>query len=324
MLTLLLWLACGDDTTTPGDSGIATTEDTGTVTGTDTGPTDETGHTQDTSPQAPTRGLWVWDTSIPGDADKTAELLSFGAERGITTLFMSCDPVGYGTEGAEAAYTELVSQAHAAGLEVFGMSGYGWFTLPCDAGLPGQPTCWTEGWGVYETCAASSVGFDGIMDDSEPASVAQDHFDANYADRARWTVQYLQGIQERIGDLPLHHALPAWYDSRDAFAMVDGGEEKTLDRWIADNVEVAAVMSYRDTADAVIAIGTEELANGPAWLGVEIGDAGEGDHVDFSREGDAAMQVEIEAIEAQLVDEPNFHGVMIHSYSPWAEAARNE
>ena len=232
--------------------------------------------------------------------------------------------MGYGVEGAVERYTDFVTEAHGAGLEVYAMSGYGWFTVPCDAGLSGQPTCWTEGWDLYEACANSDVGFDGVMDDSEPASVAKDHWESHYEDRARWTVQYLQGVRERIAGLPLHHAVPAWYDSRAAFAMTEGGEEKTLDRWIADTVDVTAVMSYRDTADAVIAIATEELSNGPAWVGVEIGDAGEGDHVDFSEEGDLAMQVELAAIESQLAGEPNFHGVMIHSYSAWITAARSE
>ncbi len=318
---LLLLLACGDDLVT-GDAA-ATAETGPTDSGTDTSdtspPTTDTEDTQDTTPPAPTRGLWVWDTAIPGDATKTADLLTFSADRGLTDLFMACDPVGYGAEGAVENYTDFVSQAHGAGLRVYAMSGYGWFTVPCDAGLSGQPTCWTEGWGVYETCAASGVDFDGIMDDSEPASVAKEHFDSHYSDRARWTVQYLQGIRERIGELPLHHAIPAWYDSRDAFAMTDGGEEKTLDRWIADTVDVAAVMSYRDTADAVLEIAAEELANGPSWLGVEIGDAGEGDHVDFSEEGEAAMLAEIEAIEAAQAGEANFHGVMVHSYAQWVD-----
>jgi hypothetical protein len=328
---LLVLLACSGETTT--DTGTATIDDTGTVTGTDTGgttdtldtsDTTDTTDTVDTAPSAPIRGMWVWDTAIPGDAEATTKLLDFSAERGVKTLFLACDPVGYGTDGAVERYTDFVATAHAADLEVYGMSGYGWFTLPCDAGLSGQPTCWTEGWDVYETCAASGVGFDGIMDDSEPASVAVDHFFEHYDDRARWTVQYLQGIQERIGDLPLHHALPAWYDDRDAFAMTDGGPEKTLDAWIAETVEVAAVMSYRDTASAVIEIAATELTHGPAWVGLEISDAGEGDHVDFSEEGAAAMQVEIEAIEAQLTGDPGFHGVMVHSYSHWVTAAENE
>jgi hypothetical protein len=173
---------------------------------------------------------------------------------------------------------------------------------------------------VYEACAASGVGFDGVMDDSEPASVAQEHWDEHYTERATWTVQFLQGVRDRIGALPLHHALPAWYDSREAFALTEGGEEKTLDQWIAATVDVSAVMSYRDTADAVIELATEELKTGPVWIGVEIGDAGEGDAVDFSEEGSAAMLAEVVLLEERLETEPNFHGVMVHDYASWLTA----
>lgn len=323
MLTLLILLACGGDDTTTADTGTTASDDTGTTAVDDTGDTTDTTDTQDTTdtePPVPTRGLWVWDTSIPGDATKTTTLLDFSGANGITTLFLACDPVGYGLDGAVPAYTDFVTQAHAAGVEVYGMSGYGWFTVPCDAGLSGQPTCWDEGWAVYETCAASGVGFDGIMDDSEPASVANSHWNEHFEDRARWTVQYLQGIQERIGDLPLHHALPAWYDTLPGFSMSPEGVEKTLDQWIADTVEVAAVMAYRDTAAALIETAVQELATGPVWLGVEICDAGEGDHVDFSAEGAEAMMTEVRLIEAQLIDEPNLHGVMIHDYDHWVAA----
>jgi hypothetical protein len=194
------------------------------------------------------------------------------------------------------------------------MSGYGWFTLPCDAGYAGQPTCWDEGWGLYQTIADSGLAFDGSMDDSEPASVAPLSFDEAYQQRARWHIDFLKGIKSRIGGMSLYHASPAWLDDRPPITMEDGAEAKTLNAWIADVVDVNALMSYRDTATAIMDVAATELATGPTLLGVELNDAGEGGHVDFSEEGAAAMLIEIEAIEEAQSDNPNFMGTMIHDY----------
>ena len=315
---LFALLACTDPTTSPDDTGDGV-DDSDAVG--ETGDTADTADTADSGEDAaPTRGLWVWDTDIPFDDEETAELVAFATAQGTTTLFMNCDPVGYGLDGATEAYASFVDAAHDAGLEVFGMSGYGWFTVPCDAGLQGQPTCWDEGWGVYEACAASGL-FDGIMDDSESHSVAPNHWENHYEQRSRWAIQFLQGVRERIGDLPLHHAMPAWYDAKDPITMTDDGEARTLDVWVAETVDVAAVMSYRDDADSVLEITETERGNGPIWMGLEICNAGEGDSVDFSEEGSAAMVAATEALEAAMAGDPAFVGVMHHSYGCWRSAA---
>ncbi len=305
---MLLLLAC---TSTP-DTDTADAE----APPADTQVPEDTALPTDTDP-VHRRGLWVWDTTLPGDPTATADLLALAATHALDTLFLACDPVGYDEAGAVDRYTAFVDQAHAADLEVYAMSGYGWFAIPCDAGLPDQPTCHTEGWDLFATCASSTVGFDGVMDDSETHSVATDHFDKHYAERGRWLIDYLQGLRERI-DLPLHHTLPAWFDDREAFALEDGGPEQTLDAWIADTVDVAALMSYRDTAEAVLQITETERTHGPVWLGLELGDAGEGDSVDFSEEGPDAMMQVVETLEAQLTSDPGLHGVMLHDYGAWA------
>ena len=111
-----LWcglLACvgAEDTTMADSRGPA---------GDDTGTTDLTSDTQDTATgqSPPPRGLWIWDNSIPGDPDKTSDLFSFAEERGVTTFFLTCDPVGYGLDGAVERYTEFVDLAHEEGLQV--------------------------------------------------------------------------------------------------------------------------------------------------------------------------------------------------------------
>ncbi|MFH1463736.1 MAG: hypothetical protein ABIO70_05045 [Pseudomonadota bacterium] len=272
--------------------------------------------TGDTTAPVPI-GLWVWDADLPGDEAATADLLSFSDEHGVSTLFLACDPVGYGLEGAEARTTSFVAEAHAAGLQVLGMSGYSWFTVPCDAQLPGQDTCWTEGWAVYEACTASAVGFDGIMDDSEPASTPDGSFSTDYEQRAAWHVAYLEGIRGRIGDLPLHHAIPAWYDELDPISMDGGATTATLDAWIAGVVDVVGVMAYRDTAPEILALAATELGRGPAWIGVETGPTDEGETVSFYDDGAAALASALEELADEVGGDPHLAGLMVDDYAHW-------
>ncbi|HJN77554.1 MAG TPA: hypothetical protein QGF58_26770 [Myxococcota bacterium] len=272
--------------------------------------------------ETPARALWVWDTSIPGDDTPTTELLDFAAEHHVTTLIVPCDPVGNSKPGSVEAYSSFVGSAHAAGLEVLAMSSHGWFTVACGADLLGQQACWEDGWSVYEACTSSGIGFDGVMDASQPYSIAPNHWENFFPQRGRWTVRYLQGIRTRVGDLPVYHSMPAWYDDLEPFSLNDGTEELTLNAWIAFNVTATGVMSYRDDHEEVLDIASAELQNGSAWLGLEICDSGEGDSVDFHKEGAAAMIQEAEAIEAALAEEPHFLGVMLHSYACWKESGQ--
>ena len=269
----------------------------------------------------PSLALWVWDTGIPGDAEATSDLLAFADAHGVTTLFMSCDPVGYGEPGAVERYTDLVEAAHAAGADVLGMSGYSWFTVPCDAGLQGQPTCWDEGWDLYEVCAASGVGFDGIMDDSEPASTPDGSWSTDFEQRAAWHLAYLEGIRERIGDLPLHHAIPAWYDERPALSLDGGATTDTFDAWIAGVVDVVGVMAYRDSAEAILPLVQTELARGPTWVGVETGPSEEGDQTTFADDGADALDAALAAMTAEIGGDPNLEGFMVHHYGSWRDLA---
>ena len=297
----------GDGGTSDGGTGDGGTGDGGTGDG-------------GTTAEPPPIGLWVWDTTIPGDDVATSRLLTFAEEKGVGTLFMACDPVGYHLDGAEARYVDFVDQAHTAGLQVFAMSGYGWFTVPCDADLPGQPTCYDEGWGVYQACAGSKVPFDGIMDDSEPFSVASDTLTTAYQQRVEWHLAWLQGIRDRIGDLPLHHAIPAWYDTREALDLEGTGSPRTFDAWIADLVDGVAVMAYRDDAGLVLDLSATELARGPAWVVVECG-AHHLSQVTFYDDGEPAMLSAFDEIEAAVGTDPNFLGIAVDQYDAWSDLA---
>ena len=270
------------------------------------------------------RGLWVWDATIPGDVGATDALLGFATQHGLDTLFLACDPVGYGQDGAEARYTDFVTQAHSVDIQVFGMSGYGMFTVPCDANLPGQNTCHDEGWAVYEACASSSVGFDGIMDDSEPYSFDSASWTADLQTRARWHLDYLEGIRARIGTLPLHHTIPFWYDDLTPVWEEEGGALQTLDAWIAERVDVVAIMAYRADVDAIIEVASGELENGPVWVGIETVELEHAPQATFFDDGPGAVDAALDGLQSELMDNENLHGLMVHSYAGWSALTRAE
>jgi hypothetical protein len=309
MLPWLLLACTGADPADPS----ASTDVRDSIEATDTDADTTDGDTDPVEATPPPRGLWVWDAAIPGDDAATEALLDFAAEHQVGRLFLSCDPVGYGQEGAEARYASFVDAAHAASVEVWAMSGYGWFTVPCDARLPGQPTCSDEGWSVFAACAASGVDFDGVMDDSEPHSVAQARFEADYAERAVGYLAYLRGVRARIGDLPFAHAIPAWFDDRPT--VEDEGKTDTLDVHVAGIVDVVAVMSYRDTAEAVREFSSGELDKGPTWIGVETGPSDESENVTFFDDGADALDAALDALE--LSEETGFAGTFVHDYAGW-------
>ncbi len=298
--------------TNPADSGLNGADSSGT----DSSATDSSDGDTSASP-APV-ALWVWDDTIPGDDAATADLLAFSASHAVTTLFMTADPVGYGVDGAADRYASFVALAHANGLLVYAASGAPWFSVPCDAGLVGQDTCWTEGWNLYAACAASNVGFDGIMDDTEPASTPDGSFTTDYVERAGWEIAYLNGIRDRIGGLPLGVAIPSWYDTLAPFSVDASATSATLDVWTAETVDEVGVMAYRDTAAATLEQSATELTNGPIWIGMETGPDSEGADLTFADDGAAAVDAAMTAMNDSVGSDPNFVGFMVDSYQSWS------
>src|SRR5262245_40057155 len=80
--------------------------------------------------------LYVWDSTIPGDTLATRQLLHFARNQGFDTLALEASPVGYGESGALERYRRFTQLAHAAGLRVLALSGFPWFTVSAQSGLP--------------------------------------------------------------------------------------------------------------------------------------------------------------------------------------------
>ncbi|MEQ1893672.1 MAG: hypothetical protein ABL998_14100 [Planctomycetota bacterium] len=277
---------------------------------------------------APLNLLYVWDASIPGDGRATEELLRFADRVRANTLAIEASPVGYGEPGALARYAEFTRAARHEGFLVIALGGYPWFTVAPDAGVPGQPTSWLEGWEIYGRIAKSGL-FDAVLDDSSPAEtnyVGADGELVNWfwqdPERAsRDYLEYLAGLERVLGPLPHVQAVPLWFDNEPRLKQLYlEGETRahSLAWYVARHVEAVNVLAYRDTARGILDSVAGELALGRVVIGVETMDLGpELAHATFFEEGARGLQLELNAVYQGLRRHPGLAGFSVHHYGSY-------
>jgi len=269
--------------------------------------------------------MYVWDNAIPGDANATWELIGFASERGIGTLLLESSPVGYAQPGAADAYADFVASAHAAGLEVFALAGCPWWTVPDNAGIPGQTTGHSEGWLFYRAVASSGVPFDGVVDDSEPYLANTAHWWAEAPSRAQGYLDWLHGVRNELGGLPFHATIPFWFDQdpRLTLALEGGGKLHPLNWYTSRIVDVVHVMAYRDTAlgtDGILEHFAGEEATGPCILAVETSPVTP-EKITFWEEGESEMELQLERVSREYRRSRTFLGFAIHDYASYRSLA---
>ena len=281
--------------------------------------------------------LYVWNSTIPGDERETKRLLRYARRRGFNALALEASPVGYGVQGALDRYDDFVEDAHAAGLEVHALIGYSWFTVPDNAGLPGQPTGQGEGWSLVQGIVGANL-FDGIVDDSQPhtvvfwddAGVAHNWFweDVPYATQSY--LDWLGGVKMYAGDLPVIAATPSWYDvdSRLTSLFLNGNASpRDFASYVADEADVVNVLAYRDEAQGpggIIASAAGEMQYGPVIVGVETADLGPAlEGQTFWEEGQRALRRALRKTYRAFRSEEHMGGFSVHYYGSLRLLGRN-
>jgi len=273
------------------------------------------------------RVLYVWDSTIPGDVARTDRLLCFSERKGITTLAIEASPVGYLEPFADADYARFVDAAHDRGLSVLALGGSPWFTVAADAALPGQPSLQEEGWFLYENIALSGL-FDGVLDNSMPhlttytsGGITHNYFWEDLPNAAQDYLDWLDGVDAVIGNLPFYHATPFWFDSdaRLASLLLDGqAQPHTLAWYVAGSVDVVNFLAYRDDVYSILDAVDGELARGPCIVGIETQDRGPLlDYTTFFEEGGPRMDAELGLVQRTLQDDPHYLGISYHYYGSY-------
>jgi hypothetical protein len=123
--------------------------------------------------------------------------------------------------------------------------------------------------------------------------------------------------------------IPFWLDNiRVAF-----GERKNVSllEVVMGVSDCVALMSYRDTAEAILDISKQEMAIAVKGgvrvvLGAETGDTGEGDFVTFFEEGASVMDAELAKVISALgsAEIPAGAGIAVHHLGSWEKIAEKE
>lgn len=115
--------------------------------------------------------------------------------------------------------------------------------------------------------------------------------------------------------------IPFWFDEFEV--TNEKGEKEELLELLARNSDTLCLMSYRDTAEAVLECSEKEISLGKRYgckivLGVETHST-EGDHVSFMEEGKKTMYRECEKVYGELLQKlgkENF-GIAVHYLDTW-------
>lgn len=273
--------------------------------------------------------LFVWDSGVILDEERSAELLKFAEHRGYDTLAVEATGVGYRDAALTDAFARFTAHAADAGVEIFALIGYPWFTVAANAGLPGQPTSSLEGLAVLDVIASTRL-FDGVVDDSHPYGVVYEVNGESYnrlfdepAAASLDLQAWLRSAKDAIGDLPLIKTTPFWYDSHPSLqemVSLEGEEHLTLGHLIASEVDAMAVLAYRDQADGpngLLELIAGEMSMGPSIITLETADLGSSlDYLTFHEEGLRALEDTTEEVLNYLVGHWAFGGVGVHHYAP--------
>lgn len=255
--------------------------------------------------------VWWWDAFQgirEGDREK---YLQFLAENGVNEIYYcpgNC---------REEAIQTFVREAGRRGMRVAWLTGdASWVAEGNDGGEKA-----VDRFLEYQKNAPEDCRFYGIHLDVEP------HQQSDFFDRR---AEYMQRFAELAVSLSpaVHQAgyalewdVAFWFDQDRV--NDEAGEEKLLLEVLASLSDTLCVMSYRDTASAVLSICREELAAAEdkgcrVVCGVET-HSEEGDQVSFMEEGKTVMYKELEKLYATLAEEEQDYGIAVHYLDTWYE-----
>ena len=253
---------------------------------------------------------------------KRTELLDFCYVKGIRAIYLASEGVVYGTDSDRNDYTQFITDAHARGIDVWGLQGRMWWSVPGGASVPGQNRTTEEGLDYLQ--AVLNYGqFDGIIDDTEPYTANNEDWNNNLNQRAQWYLDWAQGCKDKIGvTTQFISVIPFWFDSI-VEALNGDTTPRRLNEYVSDIADFICIMDYRDFAtgsNGMIEHAQNEINYGPAWVAVEVQNLNGTPYADllsFYEEGEAYMEDELGKFRTYYSDNPNYLGTAIHYYIPY-------
>lgn len=258
-------------------------------------------------PMNENKATWLWDTDII--RNEAEEILDFGRKEGITTIFLQIQ------ERVPAAdYRQFIRSASEANIAVHALGGEPEWAYADQRKEGEQLLSWLR---EYNTTSAPEERFQGIQLDVEPYVLRRWKREQEKVVQ-EWSKNMEAWVQDaRLQGLSVSAAVPFWLDS---IPGPDG--TGSFSRWMLEQADAVAVMSYRDDGEQMYELSREELEQADelgksVWIGMELGDTEEGEHLTFHGKSEKVMNDEAKRAAKLGTEHESFAGLAIHHYQVW-------
>lgn len=258
-----------------------------------------------------TKGVWWWRGEDAASPEIAAKRLDFLTQHGVGEIYFCVDLRKYYKETRA-----FVKAASAKGLRVALLSGDVSWIRPGNRGFAETLVAYRS----YQRHAAPDEKFYALHLDVEP------HQDDKLSDERKWQL-YADFVLRAAADVhaageKIEWDIPFWLDDK-RVAYGDREAAPLLDV-LTENSDCITLMSYRDTAEAILDVSKTEIEMAQARkvrvvLGAETGETGEGGFVTFFEEGAKKMDAELAKVAAALeaANVPAGAGIAIHHFGSW-------
>ena len=257
------------------------------------------------------KSVWWWRGEDAANPSVAAQRLEFIAKHGVDEIYFCVDLRKYHKETRS-----LVKAAGAKGMRVALLAGDVSWIHPGNRGFAETLVAYRS----YQRHAAPDEKFYALHLDVEP------HQDAKLSDVRKWQL-YADFVLRAAADVhaageKIEWDIPFWLDGI-RVAYGDREDAPLLDV-LTENSDCITLMSYRDTAEAMLDVSKTEIEMAKARnvrvvLGAETGETGEGSFVTFFEEGAAKMDAELAKVAAALdaAKVPSGAGIAVHHLRSW-------
>ena len=265
-----------------------------------------------TSQQNGSLGVWWWNCNTAKTASSYTSKLQFLQNNHVTEIYLCVIPNNMTNE----QIANFIRAAASYGMRVAWLGGDVSYILPGDTGY------WSlyNAFDTYQKQAASDAKFYGIHLDVEP------HQNTSLADQTKWQyyIDYAQSACDRAHNdgYVIEWDIPFWLETKTV--SFNNQSNVNLAKAIMSISDAVTLMSYRDTAEAVLLVGAEEIAlenntHCKVILGVETNQSYEGDFITFYEEGKATLYSELTTVFQNLSGRGLSYGYggAIHYIDSW-------
>ncbi len=269
-------------------------------------PSDDTPYLQIEGDRQGTVAVWWWNKGHAAKANRK-KYLEFLQKNGVNEIYI-CWP-----DFKREHLADFVKAAGERGIGVSLLSGDASWIDPQNDGADRV----IDDFLAYQQGAQQGERLLSLHMDVEPHQLAdfwsdQQNILEKYADFVEKTAKKVRAQGERI-----EWDIPFWFDGYTV------REETPLLEHLAENADTLCLMSYRDSAEAVLECSEKELEIGAKYgcrvvCGLETYSA-EGDHVSFMEEGKGYMYGQCKTLYGMLSKRcaPEKFGIAIHYLDTW-------